>query len=80
VQYGLDTHEADVAQVKRALGRVSSPSILVGHSYGGAVISSAGTDDRVVGLVFIAAVAPDADETVNGQLQKLSANRRVHPY
>ena len=69
VQYGLDSHEADVAQVKRALGRVSSPSILVGHSYGGAVITSAGMDDRVAGLVFIAAVAPDANETVNGQLQ-----------
>lgn len=72
-QYGLDTHEADVAQVKRALGRVSSPSILVGHSYGGAVITSAGTDDRVVGLVYIAAVAPDANETVNSQLQSFPA-------
>ena len=69
VQYGLDTHEADVAQVKRSLGRVNSPSILVGHSYGGAVITSAGTDDRVAGLVYIAAVAPDANETVNAQLQ-----------
>jgi len=69
-QYGLDTHAGDVATVKRTLGRVSSPAILVGHSYGGAVITSAGTDDRVVGLVFVAAVAPDADETVNGQLGK----------
>jgi pimeloyl-ACP methyl ester carboxylesterase len=69
-QYGLDTHAADVAAVKRTLGRVSSPAILVGHSYGGAVITSAGTDDRVVGLVYVAAVAPDADETVNGQLGK----------
>ncbi len=69
-QYGLDTHAGDVATVKRTLGRVSSPAILVGHSYGGAVITSAGTDDRVVGLVYVAAVAPDADETVNGQLRK----------
>src|SRR5438105_5462859 len=69
-QYGLDTHTADVAAVKRTLGRVSSPAILVGHSYGGAVITSAGTDDRVTGLVYIAAVAPDADETVNGQLKQ----------
>ena len=45
--------------VKRALRRVSSPAILVGHSYGGSVITAAGTDDRVVGLVYIAAVAPD---------------------
>src|ERR1700751_4711517 len=69
-QYGLDTHAGDVAAVKRTLGRVSSPAILVGHSYGGAVITSAGTDDRVVGLVYVAAVAPDADETVTGQLGK----------
>jgi pimeloyl-ACP methyl ester carboxylesterase len=69
VQYGLDSHEVDVAEVKRALGRVSSPSILVGHSYGGAVITSAGIDDRVNGLIYIAAVAPDINETVNTQLQ-----------
>ena len=57
-QYGLDTPEGDVATVKRTLGRVSSPAILVGHSYGGSVITAAGTDDRVVGLVYIAALAP----------------------
>ena len=62
-QYGLDTNENDVAAVKRTLGRVNSPAILVGHSYGGSVITPAGTDDRVVGLVYIAALAPDADET-----------------
>jgi pimeloyl-ACP methyl ester carboxylesterase len=56
--------------VKRTLGRVSSPAILVGHSYGGAVITPAGTDDRVAGLVYIAAVAPDAGETVEGQLNQ----------
>src|SRR5260370_21237664 len=50
-QYGLDTPEGDVATVKRTLGRVSGPTILVGHSYGGSVITAAGTDDRVVGLV-----------------------------
>src|SRR5205809_7190132 len=62
-QYGLDTQEGDVAAVKRTLGRVSSPAILVGHSYGGAVITAAGTDGRVAGLVYIAAVPPDVDET-----------------
>jgi pimeloyl-ACP methyl ester carboxylesterase len=67
-QYGLDTQAADVAMVKRTLGRVSGPALLVGHSYGGAVITAAGTDDRVAGLVFIAAVAPDAGESVNSQL------------
>ncbi len=62
-QYGLDTPEEDVATVIRTLGRVTSPAILVGHSYGGSVITAAGTDDRVAGLVYIAALAPDADET-----------------
>jgi pimeloyl-ACP methyl ester carboxylesterase len=70
VQYGLDTPEGDVAMVKRTLGRVSSPAILVGHSYGGSVITAAGTDDRVAGLVYIAALAPDAGETSQSQLQK----------
>jgi pimeloyl-ACP methyl ester carboxylesterase len=72
-QYGLDTQEADVARVKRTLGRVSGPAILVGHSYGGAVITAAGTDDRVAGLVYIAAVAPDAGETVQGQHNQFPA-------
>jgi len=67
-QYGLDTLSGDVATVKRTLGRVSSPVILVGHSYGGAVITAAGMDQRVAGLVFLAALAPDAGETVNQQL------------
>ena len=39
-QYGLDTPEGDVATVKRTLARVSSPAILVGHSYGGSVITA----------------------------------------
>jgi pimeloyl-ACP methyl ester carboxylesterase len=69
-QYGLDTPEGDVATVKRTLGRVSSPAILVGHSYGGSVITAAGTDDRVAGLVYIAALGPDADETSQSQQQK----------
>ncbi len=57
-QNSLDTVEGDVATVKRALGRVKSPAILVGHSYGGTVITAAGTDDRVVGLVYICALGP----------------------
>jgi pimeloyl-ACP methyl ester carboxylesterase len=62
-QNSLDTLEGDVAAVRRALGRVKSPAILVGHSYGGTVITAAGNDDRVIGLVYIAALAPDEDET-----------------
>jgi pimeloyl-ACP methyl ester carboxylesterase len=69
-QNSLDTLAGDVAQVKAALGRVSSPAILVGHSYGGTVITAAGTDPRVKGLVYIAALAPDADETSQSQQSK----------
>ena len=69
-QYGLDSFEEDVAAVKRTLNRVGGPVILVGHSYGGATITAAGVDDRVAALVYIAAVAPDAGETVQSQLDK----------
>ena len=62
-QFGLDTHAGDVAAVKSAIGRVSSPAILVGHSYGGSLITAAGIDSRVSALVYIAALAPDGDET-----------------
>ena len=72
-QNSLDTLEGDVAAVTRALGRVSSPAILVGHSYGGTVITAAGTDDRVAGLVYISALAPDADETSQSLQDKFPA-------
>jgi len=62
-QHGLDSLASDVAAVKSCLARVSSPAVLVGHSYGGTLITHAGTDPRVAGLVYIAALAPDADET-----------------
>ena len=72
-QYGLDTPEGDVATVRHTLSRVSSPAILVGHSYGGSVITAAGTDDRVAGLVYIAAFAPDEGETSQSLLDKFPA-------
>ena len=72
-QNSLDTLDGDVATVTRALGRVTSPAILVGHSYGGTVITAAGTDDRVAGLVYIAALAPDADETSQSLQDKFPA-------
>jgi pimeloyl-ACP methyl ester carboxylesterase len=74
VQYGLDTLAGDIAAVRAALGRVSSPAILVGHSYGGQVISAAGNDNRVLGLVYIAALAPDDGETSQQQLDKYPAS------
>ena len=69
-QYGLNTTAEDVALVKATIGRVSSPVILVGHSYGGSVITAAGTDDRVAGLVYIAALAPDETETSQSQQEQ----------
>ncbi len=67
-QYGLNSTAEDVELTKAAINRVSSPVILVGHSYGGTVITGVGTDDRVVGLVYICALAPDADESSQTQL------------
>jgi pimeloyl-ACP methyl ester carboxylesterase len=69
-QHGLDSLAGDVALVKACLARVSSPAILVGHSYGGTLITHAGTDPPVAGLVYIAALAPDADETSQSQQAK----------
>ena len=69
-QHGLDSHAEDVANVKRTLGRVSHPAILVGHSYGGSVITAAGTDPRVAGLVYLAAFGPDEDETTQSLQEK----------
>ena len=54
----------DVAVTKRAISAQKRPVILVGHSYGGAVITEAGNDPNVVGLVYIAAFAPDKGESV----------------
>jgi pimeloyl-ACP methyl ester carboxylesterase len=56
---------SDVQTTHRVLDRLDGPAILVGHSYGGAVISEAGRHERVAGLVYIAAFAPDAGESVN---------------
>jgi pimeloyl-ACP methyl ester carboxylesterase len=55
----------DVAVTKRMLATQDGPVILVGHSYGGAVITEAGNDPKVVGLVYIAAFAPDKGESVS---------------
>lgn len=70
VQYGLSKYDHDVAAVERTIKRVPGPVLLVGHSYGGATITGAGLNDRVVGLVYIAAVALDVGETVQSQLNQ----------
>ena len=69
-QHGLDTLKGDVATVTRCFGRVHGPIVLVGHSYGGTLITHAGTDTRVAALVFIAALAPDETETSQSQQEK----------
>jgi pimeloyl-ACP methyl ester carboxylesterase len=69
-QYGLDTLKGDVDATIRTFGRVSGPIVLVGHSYGGTVITHAGMDPRVAALVYIAAVAPDEAETSQSQQDK----------
>jgi len=55
----------DVAATKRIVAAQSGPVILVGHSYGGAVITEAGNDPKVAGLVYITAFAPDRGESVS---------------
>ncbi len=64
--------EDDVAVTKRTLAAQDGPTILVGHSYGGAVITEAGNHPKVAGLVYIAAFAPDKGESV-ATLNKHSA-------
>jgi pimeloyl-ACP methyl ester carboxylesterase len=57
--------ESDVDTTRHVLDQQDGPAILVGHSYGGAVITAAGTHENVAGLAYIAAFAPDAGESVN---------------
>lgn len=70
-QNQLNTVEDDAASVRTSLSRVgSTPAVLVGHSYGGTVITAAGTDDRVGALVYICALAPDEGETSQAEQEK----------
>ena len=61
----------DVQATKRILATQNGPVILVGHSYGGAVITEAGTDAKVVGLVYVAGWIPDKGESVSSLIEKL---------
>ncbi len=63
VQNPLTSLADDVAAVKRAIALQDGPVLLVGHSYGGTVITEAGNDPKVVGLVFVAAFAPPAGQS-----------------
>lgn len=70
VQEPLTSFQEDVAATKRILDRQDGPTVLVGHSYGGAIITEAGNDPHVSALVYIAAHAIDAGETEVGNGKK----------
>ena len=69
----------DVAVTKRTLAAQDGPVILVGHSYGGAVITEAGTDPKVAGLVYVAAFAPDKGESVSSLIKNPPPGAPVPP-
>jgi len=69
----------DVAVTKRTLAAQDGPAILVGHSYGGAVITEAGNDPKVAGLVYIAAFAPDTGESVSSLIKNTPPGAPVPP-
>ncbi|HAG80136.1 MAG TPA: alpha/beta hydrolase [Cyanobacteria bacterium UBA12227] len=70
VQNPLTSLADDVAATKRALDQMEGQCILVGHSWGGMVITEVGNDERVSGLVYIAALAPDAGESMIDLMSK----------
>jgi pimeloyl-ACP methyl ester carboxylesterase len=79
VQIPTATLAEDVAVTKRMLAAQDGPAILVGHSYGGVVITETGTDPRVAGLVYIAAFAPDKGESVSALLKSAAPGAPVPP-
>ncbi|MGB2621493.1 MAG: alpha/beta hydrolase [Candidatus Acidiferrum sp.] len=70
VQNPLSSVAEDVASTNRLVNAQDGPVLLVGHSYGGAVITEAGNNPKVAGLVYIAAFAPDEGETLGGMAQR----------
>ena len=69
----------DVAVTKRAIASADGPVILVGHSYGGAVVTEAGNDAKVKGLVYITAFAPDRGESVSSLIANPAPGAPVPP-
>src|SRR5687768_12763710 len=64
VQNPLTSFEEDVAATKRAIALMDGPILLVGHSYGGMVITEAGNDPKVAGLVYVCALVPNDGQSV----------------
>src|SRR5437762_461410 len=79
VQNPTTTLADDVAMTKRMLAAQNGPAILVGHSYGGVVITESGTDPKVAGLVYIAAFAPDKGESVSALIKNPPPGAPVPP-
>jgi pimeloyl-ACP methyl ester carboxylesterase len=79
VQHATFSLADDVAMTRRVLGGLDGPAILVGHSYGGVVITEAGNDPKVAGLVYVAAFAPDAGESVESLIQNPPPGAPVAP-
>src|SRR5439155_13574131 len=79
VQNPTLTLDGDVAATKRVLASQDGAAILVGHSYGGAVITEAGNDPKVAGLVYITAFAPDKGESVATLIQDPPPGASVPP-
>src|SRR6476659_1383798 len=71
--------EGDVAATRQVIDAQDEPVVLVGHSYGGAVITEAGTDPNVAALVYIAAFAPDRGESVNSLIANPPPDAPVPP-
>jgi pimeloyl-ACP methyl ester carboxylesterase len=69
----------DVRVTKRTIAALDGPVLLVGHSYGGVVITEAGNDPKVVGLVYIAAFAPDSGESVSSLIKDPPPGAPVPP-
>ena len=69
VQNPLTSFDDDVAAATRVLDQQDGPTILVGHSWGGTVITEAGVHSNVAGLVYVAALAPDSGETTAQQYE-----------
>jgi pimeloyl-ACP methyl ester carboxylesterase len=69
----------DVAVTRRAIAQQDGPVVLVGHSYGGVVVSEAGTDEKVKAVVYIAAFAPDEGESVSSLIANPPAGAPVPP-
>jgi len=79
VQNPTVTLEDDVAVTRRTIASQKGPVVLVGHSYGGAVITEAGNDSQVVGLVYVTAFAPDKGESVSTLIKDAPPGAPVPP-